>query len=245
MIPGSILTLGAGFVYVQMYGQMEGVAIAGSIVWISASLGAILAFINGRYLLRNVVLYYASRSATFALIDDVVGMNGFKTTVLLRLSPITPYNVFNYLMGATSVKLSDYSLGCIGMIPDSFVYCFIGGSIASFAKLSSIGFTSDPVLLIVTVVGTIISIIGILYISYLAKKEFNKMATASRLRLNEKTKNNEYLKSTEKTKMLNHSMDIVPVDINEDDLEEDHTYCCNDSLPTYSVTDLRHNKVSV
>lgn len=80
-------------------------------------------------------------------------------------------------MGITSVSFLDYVFAsCIGMIPDVLVYVFIGGSIESISKLSSIGFASDPILLIVTIVGSIISIVGVVYISFVAKKEFNKMA---------------------------------------------------------------------
>src|SRR5262245_33971636 len=46
-LPGSVLTLGAGFSY--------GVAVGVVVVWISASIGACLAFILGRTLLRNWV----------------------------------------------------------------------------------------------------------------------------------------------------------------------------------------------
>eukprot|EP01084_Bolivina_argentea_P198525 339924_1 len=119
-------------------------------------------------------------------------MNGFKVTFLLRLSPITPYNVFNYLMGLTSVSICDYMCACVGMIPDAIVYCFIGGDIASIAKLSSVGFKSHPILLIVTIVCTVAAIFGLCYVTYAAKKEFDKMAFESSLSLDvrEEDRNN-------------------------------------------------------
>eukprot|EP01084_Bolivina_argentea_P148722 259960_1 len=118
MVPGSILTLGAGFVYVKIFGSLIGVISSSIIVWFGATIGSIIAFINGRYLFRNIIIYYTQKSSKFALIDNVVGVNGFKVTFLLRLSPITPYNIFNYFMGLTSIKLFDYSFASIGMIPD-------------------------------------------------------------------------------------------------------------------------------
>jgi len=181
LIPGSILTLGAGFVYCAMFGQLVGVVLAALVVWVGASAGATLAFLNGRYLLRGVVTHYTAQSAKFAMIDQVVGINGFKVTFLLRLSPITPYNVFNYFMGLTSVSVKHYVMAHFGMIPDALVYCFIGGSIASITKLSSVGFASDPVLLVGTITGTVVSIAGIVWISFTAKKEFEKMAAESML----------------------------------------------------------------
>ena len=232
MQTGSILTLGAGFVYVKMFGEIKGVMLASTVVWIGASVGATFAFINGRYLLRGIVTYYTAKSKKFALIDNVVGMNGFKVTFLLRLSPVTPYNVFNYFMGLTSVKLRDYIFACIGMIPDSIVYCFIGGSIASIAELSSVGFGSHPVLLIMTIVGTVVAIIGVVYISYVAKKEFNKMAEESRTRLerdHEENVNDGMLLNEEQYTVNggrgSNNDDMVYIaaihDINEEDLEND------------------------
>ena len=216
-----------------MFGEVEGVIFASMVVWIGASVGATFAFINGRYLLRNIVVHYTSKSAKFKLIDNVVGMNGFKVTFLLRLSPITPYNVFNYFMGLTSVKLSSYMFACIGMIPDSIVYCFIGGSIASIAKLSSVGFTSDPLLLIMTIVGSIVSICGIIYISYVAKKEFNKMAMQSRRNMEENVNDGMLLNqhdgleqqeesqnghTTNPTTPINDTLHAAVEDIYEDEL---------------------------
>ncbi len=190
MIPGSILTLGAGFVYVQIFGSIIGVILSSIVVWFGASIGSIIAFINGRYLLRNLVIYYTNKWNKFLLIDNIVGMNGFKVTFLLRLSPITPYNIFNYIMGLTSVKLYDYTIACVGMIPDSIVYCFIGGSIASITKLSNVGFASDPFLLSFTIIGSIVAIAGVLYISYIAKKEFNKMCVSNNTQINTNNNNN-------------------------------------------------------
>ena len=95
MIPGSILTLGAGFVYCDILGTVQGVLIATIIVWLSASIGATLSFINGRYLLRNVVVKYISNKyPTFQVIELIVKEYGLSVTFWLRLSSITPYNVF-------------------------------------------------------------------------------------------------------------------------------------------------------
>ena len=116
MIPGSILTLGAGFVYVDILGSFIGVLSATMIVWISASIGATLSFINGRYLLRSCVVSYANKYPKFIIIDRVVKEYGFSVTFWLRLSSITPYNVFNYFMGLTSVRLIDYMLANFGMV---------------------------------------------------------------------------------------------------------------------------------
>merc|ERR1712154_600852 len=96
-----------------------------------------------------------------------------KVTILLRLSPIIPFSAFNYFMGLTGVSFRDYNIAHIGMLPGSMAYCFIGGTLGAIGE--SVGF-ADPVVLTVTIVGTILAIIGMVYISFVAKKEFAKIA---------------------------------------------------------------------
>ena len=54
-IPGSVLTLGGGFVFGKALGLGQGIVLASSAVFIGASLGAIASFLLGRYLLRDWV----------------------------------------------------------------------------------------------------------------------------------------------------------------------------------------------
>ena len=54
-IPGSILTIGSGFVYGNAFGLGWGVTIASGVVFVGASIGAVLSFLIGRYLMRDWV----------------------------------------------------------------------------------------------------------------------------------------------------------------------------------------------
>ena len=62
---------------------------------IGASLGATTAFLLGRFVLRDKVASYKSKYEKFNVIDKVVEQKGLKVTILLRLSPVVPFNVFN------------------------------------------------------------------------------------------------------------------------------------------------------
>jgi uncharacterized membrane protein YdjX (TVP38/TMEM64 family) len=63
----------------------------------------------------------------FQKIDSAIGKEGFKLMVLLRLSPIFPFSLSNYLYGASSVGFWQYFFGTmIGFAPGTIAYVYSG-----------------------------------------------------------------------------------------------------------------------
>merc|ERR1712154_296066 len=125
----------------------------------------------------SIVEYYTHKNVKFAIIEQIVQKNGFRVCFLLRLSPLVPFNVFNLFMGITSVKLMDFICAHPGMLPETIICCFIGGTNAHIYDLKSDGKGKGKMLLIIiAIIGTLVAICGIVYISKLAKKEFNKLS---------------------------------------------------------------------
>jgi len=127
-VPGSLLTLGAG----AIFGLVKGVAY----VFIAASIGATLAFLVSRYVARSAIEQRLAGNEKFSAIDDAVGEQGLKIVLLLRLSPVFPFNALNYGLGLTKVSLRDYVLAHIGMLPGSLLYVYYGklaGDVAALA----------------------------------------------------------------------------------------------------------------
>ncbi len=127
-VPGSLLTLGAG----AIFGLAKGVAY----VFVAASIGATLAFLVSRYVARSAIEQRLAGNEKFAAIDDAVGEQGLKIVLLLRLSPVFPFNALNYGLGLTKVSLRDYVLAHIGMLPGSLLYVYYGklaGDVAALA----------------------------------------------------------------------------------------------------------------
>jgi uncharacterized membrane protein YdjX (TVP38/TMEM64 family) len=79
LLPGFILTLGAGVVFGVVQGSIA--------VSIGATLGATSAFLVGRYLARNWVAKRIAGNQKFNAVDEAVGEEGWKTVLLTRLSP--------------------------------------------------------------------------------------------------------------------------------------------------------------
>merc|ERR1712154_435179 len=78
-------------------------------------------------------------------------------------------------MGLTGVSFRDYNIAHLGMIPGTLAYCFIGGTLGAIGDSASVGLT-NPTVLTVTIVGTLFAVVGMIYISFVAKKEFSKIA---------------------------------------------------------------------
>lgn len=70
-----------------------------------------VAFLIARYFARERILKLVEGNKKFLAIDKAIGENGFRVVTLLRLSPLLPFSLGNYLYGLTSVKFVPYVLG--------------------------------------------------------------------------------------------------------------------------------------
>ncbi len=150
MMPASVLTLGGGILYGAVWGSIYGL--------IAATLGAIVAFLIGRYCARAWVYRQMQRYPYFRAIDACVAQAGFRIVLLTRLSPILPYNLLNYGFGLTCVSLKDYGLGSLGMIPGTIMYAYLGsltGDLATLANPSDRGVATHGGLHLVGGVATV------------------------------------------------------------------------------------------
>jgi uncharacterized membrane protein YdjX (TVP38/TMEM64 family) len=130
LLPGAVLTIGAGFAY----GPLWGLVLISPVSVLAAS----TAFLLGRTIARERVGRRLGQDPRLAAIDAAVGQSGFKIVLLLRLSPLFPFNVLNYTLGLTRVRLRDFVLGSwIGMLPGTALYVYIGSLVTSASELAS------------------------------------------------------------------------------------------------------------
>lgn len=169
-VPGSILTMKGGCLFGVFWGSVY--------VLIAATLGAIWAFLLGRYLSREWVCRQINKYPQFQAINRAVAQQGWKIVLLTRLSPIFPFNLLNYAFGVTQISLKDYILGSIGMIPGTVMYVYIGylaGDLATL-DLSNRPTTTETQILqwIIRIIGLIATIAVTLYMTRLAKKALDR-----------------------------------------------------------------------
>jgi uncharacterized membrane protein YdjX (TVP38/TMEM64 family) len=118
-VPAFPLTASAGY----LFGLTTGTAV----VLTSASIAAAISFIIGRTLLRTYVEELLQDFPEFQKLDRAIGKEGFKLMLLLRLSPIFPFALSNYLYGATSVKFWPYFWGTmLGFTPGTCAFVYSG-----------------------------------------------------------------------------------------------------------------------
>lgn len=128
LLPGSLLTAGAGFTF--------GPALGTLVVSPVSTLAATLAFLLGRSVARRWVTRRIADRPRFAAIDRATGENGFKIVLLLRLSPIFPFTLLNYALGLTSVRTRDYvAASALGMLPATFLYVYLGSLVTTAGEL--------------------------------------------------------------------------------------------------------------
>lgn len=127
-VPGSLLTLAAG----AIFGLGKGTAL----VFIAATLGASAAFLVSRYLARGFVERRLAGNERFAAIDQAIGAQGWKIVLLLRLSPVFPFNLLNYALGLTRVRFADYVVASVGMLPGTLLYVYYGKVAGDVARLA-------------------------------------------------------------------------------------------------------------
>jgi uncharacterized membrane protein YdjX (TVP38/TMEM64 family) len=129
-LPGSVLTLGTGFIFKLLVGTIT--------VSIGSTIGACVAFLVGRTIGRNWIATRVAANPKFAAIDNAVGRQGFKIVLLTRLSPIFPFNLLNYAFGLTKVSIGKYALASwIGMFPGTLMYVYFGAGLRSLADAAT------------------------------------------------------------------------------------------------------------
>lgn len=151
VLPGSILTLAAGFAY----GPGWGLAIASP----ASVAGATAAFLLGRTLLHDWAVRKTSDSARARAISRAVEREGFKLVLLLRLSPLVPFNLLNYALSLSNVRVGTYVVAsALGMLPGTALYVYLGSLAPTAAQLSTAaegGGAGHTVLYIAGLVATI------------------------------------------------------------------------------------------
>jgi uncharacterized membrane protein YdjX (TVP38/TMEM64 family) len=175
-LPGGLLTLGLGYTFHHAYDSTPiALTVGGIIVLLGAQLCATGQLLLGRFVLRAYLYEWALSKRLFLALDKAVVHDGLKIIFILRMCPMVPYTLFNYLLGLTDVRLRDFVPAGLGMLPGILVRLFVGSTLAALTKesvsISTILREGENSGLIVALIagGAIVGISGIAYSVRLTK----------------------------------------------------------------------------
>ncbi len=167
LIPGSILTLGAGVVFGVGWGSVY--------VLIGAVCGEMCAFLLGRYFARDWIDSKIKDNATFYALNQALNREGLKIILLTRLSPIFPFSLLNYAFGVTGISLRDYFLGSIGMIPMTITYVYFGSLAEDLATINQGSeFVNPELQWIIKIIGFLATVGATVYMTRIAERALDK-----------------------------------------------------------------------
>lgn len=129
-LPGAtVLTLAGGAFLGNLVGLLT--------VSVASTIGASLAFLVARFLLRDTLKRKYAK--TIRRIDEGIEKDGAFYLATLRLVPVFPFFLINLAMGLTGMKLRTYALvSWLGMLPGTFVYVNAGTQLGQVSSMGDI-----------------------------------------------------------------------------------------------------------
>ncbi len=115
--PGSLLGLAGGALFGPIWGTLLNLC--------GATLGATASFALSRYFFRDWI--QRRRSRVLVRILNGVNSEGWRFVALVRLVPIVPFNLANYALGVTRIRLVEYIFtSFVCMAPGAVAYSWVG-----------------------------------------------------------------------------------------------------------------------
>ncbi|MEN8904979.1 MAG: TVP38/TMEM64 family protein [Clostridiales bacterium] len=154
-LPGFVLTIIAG----SIFGFWKALLL----VTLAANVGCHLTFLISRFLGKDFFERFIKSKGYIDRMSDNIEKKGFKVMLYLRIMPIVPFNIVNYVSGLTKIKYRDYTLGTfVGMFPATIVYIILSYTVFD-TKNNQIG-----------IIASISAIIVFTILIYLLKRRNNK-----------------------------------------------------------------------
>lgn len=171
-VPGSVITLAAGFSFGVVWGTL--------IVSVSSTTGAALAFLIGRFLAHDWVADKVEDYPRFHAVYRAIDKDGFKVVLLTRLVPIFPFGMVNYGFSVTGVSFWKYVLASwLGMLPATVMYVYLGSAAGSLARVLRGEVERTPLQTALFVVGGLAAAAVTVFLTRRARAELDKLTDES------------------------------------------------------------------
>jgi uncharacterized membrane protein YdjX (TVP38/TMEM64 family) len=162
LLPGALLTMGAGFVF--------GLGAGTSYVVVGNTLGATLAFLIARYLFGDRASRFVVSHPRLRLLSEELTHDDWKIVLLTRLIPFFPSKLANYFFGLTQFRLFGYiGASFIGFIPFSLHNVYLGSIVADLSQLGVRELERSLLEWTIYGAGFVATVIAIVYFNRLAR----------------------------------------------------------------------------
>ena len=130
-MPGSVMAIISGLAFGMGGGFLT--------AWLGISAGSALCFILSRWIFGGHVSSIVARRPRLASLRGAVQRRGWPVLLMLRLTPLVPLVVTNYLAGISGVRFWPAALAtALGILPATTVYVGLGAAGGSEPKTSAI-----------------------------------------------------------------------------------------------------------
>ncbi len=173
LVPGSAVTLAAG----ALFGPVWGLVAAS----LGSTTGAAVAFGIARLAGRDRFARMIERHPRFRAVDSAISDGGWKVVALLRLTPVVPFSISNYLFGLTAVRFVPYVLASwLFMLPGGFMYVYFGHvGRAGLAAASGAGPATGTLTWTTRLVALAATVAVIVYVTTRARRALERQASLS------------------------------------------------------------------
>ncbi len=172
LMPGSLITLAAGFTFGVVWGTV--------IVSLASTTGAALSFLIGRFLAQDWVAARVRQHPRFHALYRAIDKEGFKVVLLTRLVPIFPFGFLNYGFSVTRVPFGRYVLASwLGMLPATVMYVYLGSAAGSLARVVSGDVRHTPMQAALFVAGGLAAVLVTVFLTRRARRELDRLTDDS------------------------------------------------------------------
>lgn len=163
LLPGVLVTTGAGFVFGVVEGTLY--VVGGTL------LGSVAAFLIARHLLGERAGRFVRERSRLRLLGEEARPHAWKIVLLTRMIPFFPSKLANYAFGLTPFSLRAYVVGSmIGFIPYSLHNVYLGSLAADLATMRARDIGRSPFEWALYLAGFAFTVFAVLYLGRIARR---------------------------------------------------------------------------
>ena len=176
MIPCIALVVGAGFGLMKAYGDFwQALSIATIACWLGMWAGSLVGMLFARYMFRKTAVKLTKKYKWIAAFDKAMDTDGLVFLIIIRICPLVPFAIQNYIIGATSMKFKGFAITGVFMVPWTGMMVFYGTTLSSIHDAINGNYNAGPVGLACNIGGSVIAIFASIFLSCVVKKHLDKM----------------------------------------------------------------------